>query len=108
MDMKPATFTLDVKGLELPDSVREDISLALNATLMRKLGEVNLTGNAAAAGPAAATGGSIFGKVVRIDGGEIMKLLSRRDFGVVFQKSLENARVIEAGIEKVGRQQFGG
>lgn len=108
MDMKPATFTLDVKGLELPDSVREDISLALNATLMRKLGEVNLTGNATAAGPAAATGGSIFGKVVRIDGGEIMKLLSRRDFGVVFQKSLENAHVIEAGIEKVGRQQFGG
>ncbi len=44
MDMKPATFTLEVKGLELPDNVREEISLALNKTLMRKLGEVNLTG----------------------------------------------------------------
>ncbi|WP_375444062.1 hypothetical protein [uncultured Fibrella sp.] len=104
MDMKPATFTLEVKGLDLPDAIREDISLALNATLMRKLGEVNLTGKATEA----AGGGSLFGKVIRIDGGEIMRLVSRRDFGTIFQKSLENKLVLGAGIEPLNKQQFGG
>ncbi|MEZ0538043.1 hypothetical protein [Fibrella arboris] len=107
MDMKAATFTLDVKGLELPDDVREEISLALNNTLMRKLGEVNLTGKTNNA--AAATGSNgLFGKVIRIDGGDWSRLLNRHDFGTVFQKALDNRQVLGAGIEQVGHQQFGG
>ncbi|MBO0939576.1 hypothetical protein J2I47_23705 [Fibrella sp. HMF5335] len=105
MDMKPATFTLEVKGLTLPDSVREDISLALNATLMRKLGEVDLAGHAAGAAVHEAPGGNIFGRIIRIDGGEIMRLLNRRDFGNVFQKNLENVNVLSAGIETLSHQQ---
>ena len=108
MDMKPATFTLEVKGLELPDNVREEISLALNKTLMRKLGEVNLTGKN---GGMAATGNgnSLFGKVIRIDGGDWSRLISRRDFGTIFQRSLENKQVLGAGIEQLPQQQqFGG
>ena len=103
MDMKPATFTLDVKGLELPDAVREDISLALNATLLRKLGEVDLTGKAAADAKS-----NLFGKIIRIDGGEIMRLLSRREFSPIFQQSLENPRVLSAGIEQATKQRFVG
>lgn len=102
MDMKPATFTLEVKGLNLPDDVREDISQALNNTLLRKIGELDLrTKNTTSAD---AAGSSLFGKVVRIDGGEIMKLLARKDFGLVFQRSLENTLVVEAGIEKITPQ----
>jgi hypothetical protein len=103
MDMKPATFTLEVKGLDLPDNVREDISLALNNTLMRKLGEVNLTGRSSG------NGSNLFGKIIRIDGGDWSRLISRRDFGTIFQKSLDNKQVLGAGIEQLPhQQQFGG
>lgn len=106
MDMKPATFTLAVKGLELPDAVREEISLALNNTLLRKLGEINLTGKT---NDAAVGGNNLFGKVIRIDGGDMYRLANRLDFGTIFQKSLENRAVLGAGIETVGQhQQFGG
>ena len=110
MDMKPATFTLEVKGLTLPDDVREEISLALNNTLMRKLGEVNLTGKNGGTAVAAANGnGSLFGKVIRIDGGDWSQLINRRDFGTIFQKSLDNKQVLGAGIEQLShQQQFGG
>lgn len=109
MDMKPATFTLEVKGLDLPDDVREDISLALNNTLMRKLGEVNLTGKNGGTAAANGNGNSFFGKVIRIDGGDWSRLISRRDFGTIFQRSLENKQVLGAGIEQLPQQQqFGG
>lgn len=108
MDMKAATFTLEVKGLELPDDVREEISQALNNTLMRKLGEVNLTGKTNGT-DAVAGGNALFGKVIRIDGGDWSRLINRRDFGTIFQKSLDNKAVLGAGIEQLGhQQQFGG
>ncbi len=109
MDMKPATFTLEVKGLDLPDDVREDQGLALNNTLMRKLGEMNLSGKPAGTSLEATNGNGLFGKVIRIDGGNWSRLINRRDFGVIFQKTLENNQVLGAGIEQLSHtQQFGG
>ncbi|MBO0951824.1 hypothetical protein [Fibrella forsythiae] len=106
MDMKAATFTLDVKGLELPEDVRQEISLALNNTLMRKLGEINLTGKTN--GGAAATGGNgLFGKVIRIDGGDWSRLINRHDFGPIFQRTLDNKQVLGAGIEQINQTQVG-
>jgi hypothetical protein len=105
MDMKPTTFTLEVKGLDLPEDVREEISLALNNTLMRKLGEVNLTGRPAGAANAATNGNSLFGKIIRIDGGDWSRLANRRDFGVIFQRTLDNKQVLGAGIEQLSQQQ---
>jgi len=107
MDMKPASFTLDVKGLDLPESVREEISLALNDTLMRKLGEVNLTGRPAGTAVPAANGGNTFGKIIRIDGGDWSLLRNRRDFGTIFQQALDNKQVLGAGVEQITQQQFG-
>lgn len=88
---KPLTFTLQLAGLQLSDDDRRDISEALNDTLMRKLGGLKLQHESAPNQAEAASAGTLVSQVIRIDGGAIEKLLSKKDFFTTVGKSaLEN------------------
>ena len=88
---KPLTFTLQLDGLQLSDDDRQDISEALNDTLMRKLGGLKQHTAGAAHQAEAAAKGPFVSQVIRIDGGEIARLLRKQDFaGKIGQGQLDN------------------
>ena len=99
---RPVTFTLQLDGLQLSDEDRRDISEALNDTLMRKLGGLKFQHDGAT-NQAALPANPLVGQVIRIDGGEIQRLLNKQDFlARVGNSKLNN--VLKAGFMEIAQQ----
>ncbi|OQP40679.1 hypothetical protein A4H97_13730 [Niastella yeongjuensis] len=73
--MSSTKFTLELKGIELPKSTQEEISKALNQTLMHKIGELDLAPESSEAH--SNSNSPFYLNKFRIDGGEIAKLLNK-------------------------------
>ena len=65
-------FTVELKGITLPESVQEEISRDLNRLVMKRLGELDLDQGQATA--AAAGSGGYLGLIDLINGGRILAL----------------------------------
>ena len=85
-------FTIEVRGLEIPEKAQAEISKALNQTLMHKLGELDLVAGAPkqTSAVAAASNGSFILSKYLINGGMLLQLLSQDLLKVVKQVEGQN------------------
>jgi hypothetical protein len=83
-------FTLEVRGLDIPEKAQAEISKALNQTLMHKLGELDLIVESSKGAAPAAAAGSIIASKNLINGGLLLQLLSQDLLKVVRQVEAQN------------------
>ncbi len=83
-------FTLEVRGLDIPERAQAVISKALNQTLMQKLGELDLASAAPQQNQQAPISGSFVINKYLINGGIILQLINQDLLKVVRQVQLQN------------------
>jgi hypothetical protein len=96
--MSQATFKLEVKGINIPEEAQAEISKALNQTLMRKLGELDLAKDQAKAANLQSGDGSFLAQKYLINGGILMKVMSKELTTAIRQFESENRIPAEGGI----------
>lgn len=96
--MSHTTFKLEVKGIEIPEEAQAEISKALNQTLMRKLGELDLAKEQVKGAGLQAGDGSFLAQKYLINGGILMKVMSKELTNAIRQFENENRIPVEGGI----------
>ena len=81
---KSLQFTVQLKGIDLPDQLKQEISREINRLVLKKLGSVDLSARAAPAK-------SVLGLVDLINGGDIARISLDRFENI----NIQLARVFE-------------
>ena len=97
--MSHKTFKLEVKGIDIPEEAQAEISKALNQTLMRKLGELDLAKEQVKGAGLQAGDGSFLAQKYLINGGILMKVMSKELTTAIRQFENENRIPVEGVLD---------